>query len=146
MLRPDPTCLYKNKRMGENTVGKNICQDLRRIISKNWTGSKNWTHKLRLTWNSLCCSKETPVQKYTVIAIYCQEIIFHIWVWTSSFWFQSYFGRPFHGVSCTPLNYGEGLMLFKEGVLSLWGDCSTWRGLMIRSYQRGRSFTNFIFQ
>ena len=44
------------------------------------TALENLTHKLRLTWNSLSYSKETSLQKCTVMAISCLEIIFHIYL------------------------------------------------------------------
>ena len=62
---------------------------------------ENWTHKLRLTWDSLYCSKET------FLPFTC------IWVSTSSFCFQSYFRRPFYGVSPF-LMYGEGELFSKK--------------------------------
>ena len=39
--------------------------------------------------------KENPRQKYTVMATYCHETIFHPSDSTSSFCFHSYFGGPF---------------------------------------------------
>ena len=39
--------------------------------------------------------KENPRQKYTVMATYCHETIFHSSDSTSSFCFHSYFGGPF---------------------------------------------------
>ena len=68
-----------------------------------------------------------------------------IWVSTSSFCFQSYFGRPFHG---------EGGSFFQRNVFhvgtnfvgKMYRGIILHGGLMIRSYRGERSFTKSIFQ
>ena len=69
---------------------------------------------------------------------------YYIWVSTSSFCFQSYVGRPFHGVPPSPTSYREGDFFpkntFHWGQI-LWGKFVGglfYMGrLMIRSYQGG---------
>ena len=62
-------------------------------------------------------AQTNPFLKCRVMAISCQKMIFHIWVWTSSFWCKPYFERPFHCVS--PLKFGEG-RLFSKKCFSRW--------------------------
>ena len=68
---------------------------------------------MRLIWNLLCCSKETLLQKCAVMTISCHEIIFLVWASPSSYYFQSYFGRLFHGVSPNKV-WGRGTFFPKK--------------------------------
>ena len=125
----------------------------------------------------------------------CQQIIFHIWVSTSSFCIQSYFGRHFHGFSfpskvwwrrtffqkrfswetiqkVRTLKFGyfqtptpsplvrltcphppyplSAYVLYGWSREANFWEANLWvivlhGGLIIRSCQRGRSFTKYVF-
>ena len=117
------------------------------------TGSKKWTHKLRLTWNSLCCSKKTlPPKMYSYFNTF-QYYSFHVRVSISSFRFQFYFRRPFHCVSSPHKVLGWGTSFQKKLFMgnkffgeNWWGELFHMGRLMIRLCHGGRSFTKCIFQ
>ena len=57
---------------------------------------KKYVSKFMQEFGILCVLKGNSLQKCTVMTISRHEIIFHISVSTSSFFFYSYFGGPFN--------------------------------------------------
>ena len=109
--------------------------------------------------NSLCCLKETSLKKCTVMAMYWQENISHVYLSFNQFLLLSVlFRRPFHGVYPPPpikrggtffqkiffMGGGEGGTNFVEENFLRRG-LFYMGGLMIKSYQRGIRVSQNVF-
>ena len=68
LYNPVHTFLYKNQTNW--TLG---------LLFLKYSWNCPYKKGVYFTWNSLCCLKETSLQKCTVMEIYCQENIVHVY-------------------------------------------------------------------
>ena len=101
------------------------------------------------TWNSLCCLKETSLQKYAISLP--RNYLSFIFEFQLLFPFSLILGDPFMvlpkygkggGGRLLPINAFHG---GKNFVCKIYREIVLHGGLMIRSYPGQRSFTKFIF-
>ena len=85
------------------------------------TSPENCTHKLRLIWNSLCCSKETPSKNVQLWQFTVMKLSFTFEFQIVSFAFRLLLGGPF--VVFSRYSMGKGDFIPKKLFMraNLWG-------------------------